>query len=418
MKQLKVVQTFISRFLILILSFGLVVFSTNMWGSEGKGTISIVIANAAIVSFFSSIFSGSSTSYFAKKFKVEQILIYSYIWSVLIGFTIPLLFSFSSIHNEFLYPLIGISILSSLLATNISLFVGTQNIRLFNLYTVLQQLVHVIFLVVFIYFLNVIDVSVYFFAQIVCLFFLFGISFFQIMKKCAVSEFKFSKSVFKDMFEYGWKNQLSTFIQFLNYRLSFYFLEYYDGLAAVGIFSIGITFSEAIWTITRSIAVVLYSDVINSKSKEESILKVKSSLKLSFTVMVLFVLGILIIPANLYVKIFGHEFANTKSIMLILSPGIFAIAVSDMIGYYFSGIKELKILNIKSLVGLLITIIFSLLLIPRWGIFGACIVTSVSYCLSAFILFLKFYRSTDLYLKDYMISRGEINSFLQMFKFK
>jgi hypothetical protein len=47
-----------------------------MWGSEGKGTISIVIANAAAVSFFSSIFSGSSTSYFASRFRIEKILLY------------------------------------------------------------------------------------------------------------------------------------------------------------------------------------------------------------------------------------------------------------------------------------------------------------------------------------------------------
>ncbi len=34
--QLTIIKTFISRFLILFLSFGLVIFSTNMWGSEGK----------------------------------------------------------------------------------------------------------------------------------------------------------------------------------------------------------------------------------------------------------------------------------------------------------------------------------------------------------------------------------------------
>ena len=35
------------------------------------------------------------------------------------------------------------------------------------------------------------------------------------------------------MFEYGWKTQLSAFVQFLNYRLSFYFLEYFEGIASV-----------------------------------------------------------------------------------------------------------------------------------------------------------------------------------------
>lgn len=418
MKQLKVVQTFISRFLILILSFGLVIFSTNMWGSEGKGTISIVIANVALVSFFSSIFSGSSTSYFARKFKVEQVLVYSYLWSLIVGTAVPLIFSFAAIQNEFLYYLIGISVLSSLLSTNISLFIGTQNIRFFNIYTVLQQLVHVLFIAILIYIVKLKDVSVYFLAQIFCLIFLFLTSLFLILKKCKFSEFSFSKSVFINMFEYGWKTQLSAFIQFLNYRLSFYFLEYFEGIAVVGIFSIGITFSEAIWTITRSIAVVLYSDVVNSESREESIVKTKSSLKLSFTLMLVFIFGILIIPDFVYPFIFGKEFSETKLIMLLLSPGILAIAVSDMIGYYFSGIKELKILNIKSIVGLLITVTFSFFAIPKWGIWGACFVTTLSYVISASILFWKFYQSTDFKIKDYIISKDEINTLIKTFSKK
>lgn len=418
MKQLKVVQTFISRFLILILSFGLVIFSTNMWGSEGKGTISIVIANVALVSFFSSIFSGSSTSYFARKFKVEQVLVYSYLWSFIVGTAVPLIFSFAAIQNEFLYYLIAISVFSSLLSTNISLFIGTQNIRFFNIYTVLQQLVHVLFIAILIYIVKLKDVSVYFLAQIFCLAFLFLTSFFLILKKCKLSEFSFSKSVFLNMFEYGWKTQLSAFIQFLNYRLSFYFLEYFEGIAAVGVFSIGITFSEAIWTITRSIAVVLYSDVVNSESREESIVKTKSSLKLSFSLMLIFVLGIIIIPAFIYTEIFGNEFSETKQIMLLLAPGILAIAVSDMIGYYFSGIKELKILNIKSIVGLLITVGFSFFAIPKWGIWGACFVTTSSYVVSAAILFWKFYQSTEFKIRDYIISKDEINTLIKTFSKK
>jgi hypothetical protein len=130
-----------------------------MWGSEGKGTISIVIANAAIVSFFSSIFAGSSTSILLK-IKTEQILVYSYIWSVGMGILIPVIFSFADIQAKYLMYLIGISVFSALLSVNVNLFIGTRNIRLFNIYTVLQQLVHVVFIGVFIYILNLKDVSV------------------------------------------------------------------------------------------------------------------------------------------------------------------------------------------------------------------------------------------------------------------
>lgn len=412
--QLTVVKTFISRFLILILSFGLVIFSTNMWGSEGKGTISIVIANAAIVGYFSSVFAGSSTSFFARKYKTEEVLGYAYLASIIIGILVPLVFSFASVQEEYLFYLIGISVCSSLLSTNISLFIGTQNIQMFNLYTVLQQLMHIVFIVVFIYIFNYKEVSVYFSAQIFCFAFLFVLSFLQIIKSCKISNIKFPKNVFKDMFEYGWKTQLSAFIQFLNYRLSFYFLEYFEGISAVGIFSIGITLSEAIWTITRSIAVILYSDVVNSKSSEESIEKTKSSLKISFILMLVFVLGIILIPSQVYELIFGRAFRETKVLLLLLSPGIFAIAVSDMIGYYFSGIKELRILNIKSIAGLVITVVFSFLVIPRWGILGACLVTTASYIVSAGILFWKFYKTTDFQFKDYLVTKAEINIFFKV----
>ncbi|RLJ34542.1 O-antigen/teichoic acid export membrane protein [Chryseobacterium sp. 7] len=362
--QLTFIKTFISRFLILVLSFGLVIFSTNMWGSEGKGTISIVVANAAAVSFFSSIFSGSSTSYFASRFKIEKVLLYAYLWSILTGLLIPFLFGIASIQGKYLFYLIGISVFSSLLSTNISLFIGTQNIKRFNLYTVLQQLVHIVFIGILVYGFGKKDVSVYFLAQIGCLALLFLTSFFQIIRKCTVSEISFCKDVARNMFEYGWKTQLSAFVQFLNYRLSFYFLEYFEGIASVGIFSIGVTFSEAIWTITRSIAVILYSDVVNSKSREESIEKTKESLKLTFILMIGFVLGIVIIPSQVYEIIFGKEFRDTKEIMLLLSPGIFAIAVSDMVGHCFSGMRELKILNVKSIVGLVVTVVFLLLPYP------------------------------------------------------
>ncbi|QBJ87044.1 teichoic acid transporter [Chryseobacterium gleum] len=413
--QLTIIKTFVSRFLILILSFGLVIYSTNMWGSEGKGTISIVIANAAAVSFFSNIFSGSSASYFASRFKIEKVLLYAYLWSVLTGLLIPFLFSLASIQGEYLFYLIGISVFSSLLSTNISLFIGTQDIKKFNVYTVLQQLVHIVFIGILVYLFGKKDVSVYFLAQISCLALLFLTSFFQIIKKCKISEITFCKDVGRNMFEYGWKTQLSAFVQFLNYRLSFYFLEHFEGIASVGIFSIGVTFSEAIWTITRSIAVILYSDVVNSKSREESIGKTKESLKLTFFLMIGFVLGIMIIPSQVYEFIFGKEFRDTKEIMLLLSPGIFAIAVSDMVGHYFSGMRDLKILNIKSIAGLAVTVVLSFIMIPRWGILGACIATTSSYFVSALLLFMKFYSSTPFILKDYMISKEEVQLLKQKF---
>ncbi|MCJ8154520.1 polysaccharide biosynthesis C-terminal domain-containing protein [Chryseobacterium sp. SSA4.19] len=408
MKQKTILKTFISRFLILLLNFGLVIYSTNMWGSEGKGVISIVIADLTIISFFANIFVGSSMSYFASKYRTEEILPFAYLWSVIVGISVPLLFSFNHA-SEYSGYLVVLSVLSSLLAANVNLFVGQQNIKMFNLYTVLQQIIHIIFIIIIVYLIRITSVNAYFMAQIGCFGILFLMSAFQVLKRCNVKQISFSKKTGSKLFNYGWKTQLSAFLQFLNNRLSFYFLEYFKGMVSVGVFSVGIAFSEAIWTVSRSLSIVLYADIVNNRNCNEAIEKTKISLRISFLITLLFIIVMLIIPSQLYAMVFGKDFSQTKEIVLYLSPGILAIAVSNIIGYYFAGINKLRILNVKAMIGLIFTVISSFFVIPKWGIRGACIITSVSYCLSSGLLFWRFYQITEFHIHDFILSKAEVH---------
>lgn len=414
MKNKMILKTLVSRFLILILNFGLVIYATNKWGSEGKGVISIVIADLTIISFFANIFVGSSMSYFASKYRTEEILPFAYLWSIVVGVLVPLIFSFNHASEYFAY-LVALSVLSSLLATNVNLFVGKQNMKMFNLYTVLQQAIHIVFIIIIVYAVKITSVDAYFMAQICCFGILFLMSTFQVLKHFNIKQISFSGKTAGRLFDYGWKIQLSTFLQFLNNRLSFYLLEYFRGIVSVGIFSVGIAFSEAIWTVSRSLSVVLYADVLNNKNSNEAIEKTKVSLRISFLVTLVFIIVMLMIPAGLYSMVFGKDFSQTKEIILYLSPGILAIAVSNIIGYYFAGINKLRILNAKSVIGLVFTVISSGFVIPKWGIRGACIITSVSYCISSALLFWRFYQITEFHIHDFILSRVEINLLLKKF---
>ncbi|MEC3875184.1 lipopolysaccharide biosynthesis protein [Chryseobacterium salviniae] len=401
-------KTFVSRFLILLLNFGLVIYSTNMWGSSGKGVISIVIADLTIISFFANIFVGSSMSYFARKFRTEEILPFAYVWAILIGILIPLIFSFSRA-AEYFYFLVGLSVTSSLLTANINLFVGQQNIKLFNLYTVLQQVVHILFIIIIIYVIKFTSVKAYFAAQISCFTILFITSAFQITKSADFKKISFTKGTGSKLLNYGWKTQSSAFLQFLNNRLSFYFLEYFKGIVSVGIFSVGIAFSEAVWTVSRSLSVVLYSDVVNSTDSKDAIEKTKISVRISFLVTLFFIFIMLMIPAEWYAMVFGKDFRQTKEIVLLLSPGILAIAVSNVIGYYFAGVNKLRILNVKSLAGLIFTLVSSFYIVPEWGMKGACLINSASYCLSSGVLFWRFYQITEFRIRDFILSKKEMD---------
>lgn len=323
MKLITILQTFVSRFLVLVLNFGLVIYTTNVWGSEGKGLITIVLLNLAIVGFCSNIFVGGSVSYFARKFRTEIIILYAYLWSIIVGNIVPAIIHV--LYTEvFTIYLIGLSISSSLLATNINLFIGEQKIKLFNLYSVLQLGLHIIVMFGIIFWEEKTDISIYFKAQIVGNTILFLSSFIQIYSKLNFKNLKFTKDIQKKIWNYGWKIQLSAFMQFLNYRFSYFILEFFKGLSSVGIFSVGIAISEAVWAISKSLSIVLYSDVINSNINhaDTSILKTKMYIKVSFLVTLFFLAILFIIPAKWYDIIFGNGFQQSKDITLWLSPGI------------------------------------------------------------------------------------------------
>jgi O-antigen/teichoic acid export membrane protein len=139
-------------------------------------------------------------------------------------------------------------------------------------------------------------------------------------------------------------------------------------------------------------SVIHFSNVINSddqlKSRHEAISFARQSLWISLLVLSLSVL----IPRSVYQFIFGDEFGQVKKFIIMLFPGILSIAVSNLYGHYFAGIGKLKILRNKSLLGLAATIILLPLLINKYGLTGVCISLNVSYILSSFYLWFRFWK--------------------------
>lgn len=407
-------QTFSSRFLILLLNFGTIIFSTNFWGAEGRGVIALLVADLAVIGFFSNIIVGSSISYFAAKLPPGEILTYAYLWAVVCGISLPLLMLFNAHSREYLPYLIILSVLIAVFTANISLFLGQQKLERYNAYSALQNILHFLMIGVMVFLFKWESVETYFKAQIFSYLVLVLITFTIIWREIKFTRVKLSQSTAKKLFNYGWKTQLSAFLQFLNYRLSFYFLEIFRGVASVGVFSVGAAFSESVWTVSRSLALVLYSDVVNNPDDHDSVAKTKFSVKLCFLATILLLTLMLIIPTKIYMLIFGDSFHEVKNVILVLSPGILMIAVSDIIGYYFAATHQLRILNIKSAVGLIVTVFCSLYAIPRWGLIGAGIVTSLSYSVSSLLLFWKFYQNVEFKASDLFFTQSEFQQLLNM----
>lgn len=385
-----IIQTIAGKSVILLLNFFVVVLSTRLWGTEGRGAIALFMVNLSLISSVTNIFTSSSVSYFLSKYGLSKLILQACLWVFAIAVILGIVFHIYD-HNTPSALLFIAAVFVGFTAFHSSVFIGDQKIRYYNLITVIQPVFQITAILLFYFFIEK-SYFAYFYGIIASYALVFIICKILTVKMYGKTSYCLDKSVIKDTFLFGWQIELSNFLQFFNYRLSYYFLEYYFGKASLGVFSVGVALSEAIWIVSRSISLVLYSNVLKQGNTENSRNETRITAKYTFYISLLCLIFVFCLPKQVFSFVFGEGFEGVKRVILILSPGILAFAVSNVYGHYFSATGKAKILILKSAVGVAITIALSVWLIPTLQISGACIVNASSCIASSIILFWFFYK--------------------------
>jgi O-antigen/teichoic acid export membrane protein len=380
-----IIATMLSKSLILLLNFAVVVLTTQLWGADGRGSIAVFVADLSMISIFANVFTGCSVSYYFSKLGTSKLFTAAYLWSFIVATAAACVLLL--IGERTMAPFIFVAAaLMGLIAFNNSLFIGGQRISYYNVITVLQPALLLLCMLFFQWLWPQLGYYCYFFGQSLSLLLMLLVCGFLRKKMEIVLHWDFDRSCNRQLFSYGWKSELATLLQFFNYRLTYYVLDYYVGRGSLGVFSVGVTIAEAIWIVNRSMSMVQYSNVLKQgntwQSRKETVILALISLGISAVC----VFVIVLLPSSFFMFVFGAEFGQVNRVILLLSPGILAMAFSNVLDNYFSAIRHLNVQIIKSAVVLVFTFALSLWLIPKFQIDGACMVNAASYLVSAVVL--------------------------------
>ena len=373
-----------TKFIGLFASFGLVVLSTKIWGAEGRGYISILLADAALIAVLANVLAGSSAMFYTKKFGQDKVFFSSILWIGLTSLICSGLLVLFQTLNFWLLFLLAFALSFHTLVVN-QLFVN-QNFNKANLLSLLVQLIFVGCIFIFWFFNREISWEMYFVVQIISSFI---VSLF-------FTRFNFmgfiSKEEFSVMFNYGWRNELSYIFQFLSYRISYFFIYNELSISDLGVFGVIVIFAESIWVASRSISTVLFAKQLDEKGELPGLNRAQKFAKYSFWISLIGILLLLILPDGLIITLFAKEFSSIKLIFSILAPGVLAIAVSNIYGHFFAAENNQSILIKKSIAGFLVAIVLTPLFIYKYGIFGATAAMSISYVVSSGVLLVAFLK--------------------------
>jgi O-antigen/teichoic acid export membrane protein len=187
---------------------------------------------------------------------------------------------------------------------------------------------------------------------------------------------------------------IGNLAQFFNYRLDAFIVSYFLGAAAVGLYGYSKTFGETIWLLSASMASVLLPTLAGQHEKSKQI-AVKAAVA-TFGVSIAAGLAAFLVGPTLIVFLLGDLFVGSVEPFLILLPGIVIFSITNVLATYLTAIGKPGYNAVIALISFLFTVIFDILLIPRYGISGAALASGISYAVSSLMTVVAFWRVSEI----------------------
>ncbi|MGD0711667.1 MAG: polysaccharide biosynthesis C-terminal domain-containing protein [Bacteroidales bacterium] len=376
----KLLGTIGSRLLGAVLSLCILMISSKQLGAESLGTISLIILGVTIVQMVNNFVGGSALVYLIPRFDVFQLIIPSYIWAFVTAFICTFILNLLNlIPHEYYYHVMLLSLIQSLSSINLSLLLGKEKIKQYNIINVVQIILMISVLSVLIFTLDRKNVMSYIIALYISWGFSMISGFLLAIKLFRISDFKNIREVLKNILRYGTYLQLANIVQLFNYRLPYYFIENFIGRTAVGIYSAGVQLSEGLWLTGKSMSIVQYSKLSNTEDHEYSKKITLVFGKISFLITFFLLIILILLPQSVFAFFFGNDFHELPIVIISLASGILFFSLTFSLSSYFSGIGKPYHNTIAAAIGFVFTVILGLILIPRYKLAGAGITASVVY---------------------------------------
>ena len=145
----------------------LIVLTTNLFGDEGKGLVSLFVFNVSLVVMITGFIGGPTLVYLIPRYNNKHLISLSYLWAIvgtlLGGFV---LYSLDLINYSWLILLLISAVLQAFASANMMVLIGKEKIKTHNIITISQIVLLLIALLVFYFLVGLKDPISYIYAYL------------------------------------------------------------------------------------------------------------------------------------------------------------------------------------------------------------------------------------------------------------
>jgi len=216
----------------------------------------------------------------------------------------------------------------------------------------------------------------------------------------------FRWDIFRSLLGYGLQFYSFGMLLYLNYRFDLFLVRSMLDLEQTGLYSSAVGLAEMLWMVPASMGFVLFPSAARTQGEERDRLTL-AVCRNGFWVMLVLCAG-LALGRNLVIQLFfGRQFLPAGPALLAILPGILAMSVQQVLGADLAGRGRPLWVTVAAALGFAANVVLNLLWIPRYGIVGASLASTVSYGLVTLVVVQAFLRISGSRARDAFLLRKE-----------
>lgn len=194
----------------------------------------------------------------------------------------------------------------------------------------------------------------------------------------------------REVAAFGWRAQIGGALSLLNLRLDFALLGAFAGPAVLGPYAIASKFAELLRLPAMALTYILYPRFARSLRSAAAV-QARALIGRAGVLTAIMVAPLWVAATYLLPLVYGQAFASAVDPAHILLLGLAGEGVAGVITAFLYGIGRPGLNSVAMAVGLVVTVVLDLLLIPRFGAVGAAWASSVAYLTTTGFLFVLFW---------------------------
>jgi O-antigen/teichoic acid export membrane protein len=415
----KSVETFVTRVAMQVLSIGGAIVIARTLGASGKGVFTFATSILAMLQMANAGQSSAIAWQYTKRARSPAALLKAML-TILGGFAIPVVLALAL--TGILVPgqsaLIAVAVavpFALFTQSSTGLFLADSNVRVVNIQQMLAAALPIVIFVPLLLFWHG-GLWTVFVVWAACYVVAAAFTVWALRRYRNRYDGDDSAPIVTEQLKYGALVSLNSTMSFLNFRIDVFLIMFMLGHSALGVYSIGIGIGELLWQLSRPIATAAFGRIARG-TEAEAAETTATCMRHSFALVLLGSVIVFFLAPPLVPLVYGPAFAQAGTVARLLLPGIIAYSMMPTLSNFFSQqLGKPRLPLVFSTTSTVVCAVSTVLLLPRLGIAGGAIATSVSYIIAFTAATAFFVRRTRIRpLRLFALSRADLHPYRALF---